>query len=434
MNANLIVKLLLVSWMCLMGRREGMAEILPVLEGCDYRLETYNTPDRLPFFAVKDVSQAGTGGRIVFYANTPGWVYKWTYEGSERTDGTYAADSSSFRITIPGDGVYSVTAEKQGESPLYSGDFRIFYVHVPAFHLSLHDPYNCEEIKLTIDDFQPAFYRTASGTSYSGTLDVEYLLSGKKTPWTFTDYQQSSWQIPVLVDENDAEYTITVTDKFGFSWTSEAVKYTSVIPKAKMDFKLLNTVKVDGYGTDVGQAPLEVEFYEESVNAQRYEWYLYKDTADLKEGLPSFADSLMDNRIRTEPDFNFIYEHPGSYDVRLKVINTDGPNLCWDTTELKCIRVVLSLVNVPNVFTPNGDGINDVFRVQVLSVTSFHAVVINRWGKKVYEWNDPEGGWDGRIHGKYASPGTYYYIITARGLEKNDPPKYVKKGPLLLVR
>ena len=54
--------------------------------------------------------------------------------------------------------------------------------------------------------------------------------------------------------------------------------------------------------------------------------------------------------------------------------------------------------------------------------------------RKVYEWHDPEGGWDGRINGKYATPGTYYYIVTARGREKSNPPKYVKKGALLLVR
>ncbi len=161
---------------------------------------------------------------------------------------------------------------------------------------------------------------------------------------------------------------------------------------------------------------------------------MYKDTADLKDPLPTLEDSLMDNRIRYEQDFTYTYEHPGLYRVRLEVINTAGPNNCWDTTELKDIKVIQSLVNVPNVFTPNGDGINDIFRVQVLSSTSFHAVIINRWGRKVYEWSDQSGGWDGKVNGTDASPGTYYYIITARGLEKNNPPKYVKKGALLLVR
>ena len=97
-------------------------------------------------------------------------------------------------------------------------------------------------------------------------------------------------------------------------------EYVSVIPKAKMSFKLLNTVKVDGYGEDMGQAPLEVEFTDESVNAQSYVWYLYKDTIDLKEKLPNLEDSLMDNQLRYAPDFTYTYEHPGLYQYELKQI------------------------------------------------------------------------------------------------------------------
>lgn len=409
---------------------------LPKLEKCEYTVETLNTPDGIPFFAVKDATGNARGGQVRFDAGSPGWTYKWTYDGMEYTTGTYAADSASFAFPLRGNGVYTVSAEKEGEESLASGDFRVFYVHVPEFGLSIVEDtrYDCEGIKLKIDDFQPAAYLYGEGLRYYGTRGVEYLVSGRSEPIPSADYWPESMEIFQAVDDRDARYTLTITDKFGFSWTSTAVEYISVIPKAKMSFKLLNTVKVDGYGTDMGQAPLDVEFTDESVNAQSYEWYLYKDTADLKERLPSLEDSLMDNRLRYEPDFTFTYEHPGLYAVRLKVINTHGLNHCWDTTELKEIRVIQSLVNVPNVFTPNGDGINDVFRVQVLSATSFHAVIINRWGRKVHEWSDPGGGWDGKINGTDASPGTYYYIVTARGLEKYNPPKYVKKGALLLVR
>lgn len=425
-------------WLCcfgLLGICAAKAQ-LPQLEGCVYTVETLNTPDGLPFLAVKDKTGNGRGGRVRFNAGSPGWIYKWTYEGPAYTTGEYAADSSFFVFPLQGNGVYSVVAEKEGEESKASGDFRIFYVHVPEFDLSVVEEtkYDCEGIRLRIDGFQPAFYQYGEDIRYYGGHSVEYLLPDRKEPIISADYWPDSMEINQTVDDRDARYTLTVTDKFGFAWTSSEAEYISVIPKAKMSFKLLNTVKVDGYGEDMGQAPLEVEFTNESVNAQTCEWYLYKDTADLKERLPLLEDSLMDCMVRYEPDFSFTYEHPGLYGVRLKVINTVGLNHCWDTTELKDIKVIPSLVNVPNVFTPNGDGVNDVFRVQMLSVTSFHAVIINRWGRKVYEWSDPDGGWDGRINGTYASPGTYYYIVTARGLEKNNPPKYVKKGALLLVR
>ena len=112
-----------------------------------------------------------------------------------------------------------------------------------------------------------------------------------------------------------------------------------------------------------------------------------------------------------------------------------GINQCADTVSLESYIVVdSSLVDVPNVFTPNGDGMNDIFKVKTRSLENFQGVILNRWGRKVYEWTDPQGGWDGRIHGKYATPGTYFYIITARGREKNNPPRYVKKGAVMLIR
>lgn len=147
----------------------------------------------------------------------------------------------------------------------------------------------------------------------------------------------------------------------------------------------------------------------------------------------NLLDSLIEGRIRTESEFDYTYVNTGRYKVILIAVN-DAENKCADTTAPLYVNVIESLLEVPNVFTPNGDGKNDVFMVKGLSLENFHAVIINRWGRKVYEWSDPTGGWDGRINGKYANPGTYYYIITARGREKSNPPKYVKKGALMLIR
>jgi len=68
---------------------------------------------------------------------------------------------------------------------------------------------------------------------------------------------------------------------------------------------------------------------------------------------------------------------------------------------------------IPNVFTPNGDGQNDIFKVTIKGATCFHGEIFNRWGVKVYEWDNALGGWDGIIMqtNKMASDGTYYYII-----------------------
>jgi len=68
---------------------------------------------------------------------------------------------------------------------------------------------------------------------------------------------------------------------------------------------------------------------------------------------------------------------------------------------------------IPTVFTPNGDGKNDVLYFTIGGATCFHVDMYNRWGQLVYESGDLYGGWDGKIRqtGALASDGVYYYII-----------------------
>ena len=89
------------------------------------------------------------------------------------------------------------------------------------------------------------------------------------------------------------------------------------------------------------------------------------------------------------------------------------------------------LLEVPNSFTPNNDGQNDFFRVHSKSIIEFHAVILNRWGKKLYEWDNADGYWDGKIGGGDATPGVYYYIVTAKGKKETD---YEFKGFFYLLR
>lgn len=405
-----------------------------------------NSYNGLPFYAIKDENNSQPSGQAFFTPDgNPRWEYAFWLDGQSQPV-TYSGDSTTLNIDIQKSGTYRLEAVREGVAPV-TMEFMVFYVYVPPFTVTLLNPEDCQEIKIRINDFQPVRYND----TYPGSRSVEYYLGRgirgsmdfRETPIQLPDYPPQQLEIPDAVGNREredryenADYCVKVIDRFGLEWVSDKVPYTSVIPVAGMEEPhLLNTVDVEGVvGMEAGQAPLEVEFRDRSMNAQQYEWYLYRDTADMKDFGMTLLDSLLDNRIRTEKDFNYTYMNPGLYKVQLKVINTKGQYQCWDTTEPKYINVVMSLINVPNVFTPNGDGKNDVFCVQAFSVESFQAIILNRWGRKVYEWHDPEGGWDGRINGKYATPGTYYYIVTARGREKSNPPKYVKKGPLLLVR
>jgi gliding motility-associated-like protein len=107
-----------------------------------------------------------------------------------------------------------------------------------------------------------------------------------------------------------------------------------------------------------------------------------------------------------------------------------------------------SLLEIPNVFTPNADGANDYFQVKALSLKSFSGKIMNRWGRVVYEWTDPktpEKGWNGRNmnDGQPSPSGTYYYIISAVGYDdkvykgkvnKDTSEEKVYYGFLTLIR
>ena len=73
---------------------------------------------------------------------------------------------------------------------------------------------------------------------------------------------------------------------------------------------------------------------------------------------------------------------------------------------------------MPNTFTPNGDGHNDIFKAkEYRNLSEFHAYIFNRWGQKLYEWTDPAEGWDGTYHGSEVKTGVYFVLVKARGTD-----------------
>jgi gliding motility-associated-like protein len=125
-----------------------------------------------------------------------------------------------------------------------------------------------------------------------------------------------------------------------------------------------------------------------------------------------------------------IYDSPGTYTAVL--ISKKGD--CVDTT-YKIIRVELpSKLETPNIFTPNGDGSNDVFFLKTANLGEIDALIFDRWGNKVYEVKSATGNiaWDGKnMQGKECAAGVYLYLISAKG---NDSKEYKVKGNVTLMR
>ena len=104
------------------------------------------------------------------------------------------------------------------------------------------------------------------------------------------------------------------------------------------------------------------------------------------------------------------YQQPGDFVVTLHAINDIG---CEDTAVRKFMMVIPDKVLViPNVFSPNGDGVNDTWEIAGLrGVTNCSVEIFNRWGQQVYNSHEYNVPWDGTWKGKPLPVGTFYYII-----------------------
>ncbi len=155
---------------------------------------------------------------------------------------------------------------------------------------------------------------------------------------------------------------------------------------------------------------LDVAFYSNPTPAAKhYQWSIYKSSERIV--------------TRRDKDIRYAFSEPGSYRVVGKVNN----EYCTCDSMEKIINISESYLRVPNVFTPNGDGKNDEFRVAYRSIKEFHCWVYNRWGKLVYDWTDPEKGWDGTINGRPAAEGAYFYVIRALGTDAPKNAGYMSK-------
>jgi len=91
-----------------------------------------------------------------------------------------------------------------------------------------------------------------------------------------------------------------------------------------------------------------------------------------------------------------------------------------------------SLLHIPNAFSPNGDGFNDIFLIySSAKIFDYQITIYDRLGQLVYHSKQIETGWDGTFKGAPAPQGTYVYIITFTNEKKE---KMIEQGPLLLVR
>ena len=153
---------------------------------------------------------------------------------------------------------------------------------------------------------------------------------------------------------------------------------------------------------------------------------------DFPEGLsvevPDTYTSLLWSTGETAPEIQVI--NPGVYTLTLT--NSDSCSIS-DTFEL--VDFCDPSIFFPNSFTPNGDGINDVFRPLGTNVVEYELLIFNRWGELIFSTNDFHQGWDGQHNGKSAQQDTYVWRAKYRMLNsRGGQPDFETHGRVTLLR
>jgi gliding motility-associated-like protein len=157
-----------------------------------------------------------------------------------------------------------------------------------------------------------------------------------------------------------------------------------------------------------GIAPLLVDFTNQSTGATDYSWV--------------FADATNNTSSAVNPSHTF--STTGTYVVTLTASNSGN---CPSIATVSIDVFENATVVIPNVFTPNGDGKNDVFKIATTGLKDLNCTIFNRWGTKLYTIDTINGAWDGGDH----TDGTYFYILIANG---SDGKEIKQQGTVSLFR
>lgn len=304
----------------------------------------------------------------------------------------------------------------------------------PGLSLIPEDPANsvCEELKLTLNGTIPVMkYMLPTGQSYNipRNFNVKYNTKEWADEWKTVEITEPADLIGNILTIKNPPYTDTYFTLFGDQFAADLnmaipeIKSTyygaiRVISKIKTE-ATLRTEKHEGDRPDLitvlsGSAPLEINFTAISNTP----------VADfLNWGIYSGNDLIIS---RTDESHRYTFSTSGKYTVKLTTQNA----YCSHVDSV-IVNVSESAIYAPNVFTPNGDGLNDEFRVAYKSIVEFKATIYNRWGSRLFEWTDPQKGWNGTTHGKPVAEGAYFFVISAKG---SDGEEYLLKGDINLLR
>lgn len=242
----------------------------------------------------------------------------------------------------------------------------------------------------------------------NGIATIDANVIGGTNP---VNYAWTNGKNAQVITESPKEYTIyavLATDGNG-CWVADQMS-VDLYPQPKADFNFY-----PGPETDVFHPLIEFTNTSQSVGVNTYEWYF--DT---------YGTSILMNDY-----FEFPSKGGETYETCLKVENQNG---CRDSICKPLYINYETLVYVPNTFTPDGDGVNDVFlpSVEGLDDLKYQLYIFNRWGNLIFSTDKIKNGWDGSYNNIPAGDDTYVWRIVSRNL--SDQSVFEKIGHITLLR
>jgi gliding motility-associated-like protein len=237
--------------------------------------------------------------------------------------------------------------------------------------------------------------------------------------WDFGDLTKTKIIVP---DAND------VIKEHPYNAGEYQVSLTIVSPGEKkcLDTKQLDQLIIshlvpvadfEFFPTQVSIVDPQVNFYNQSLHADSYEWMI--DGVEQSDGV-NFSNA-------------FSNAEAASYEVTL-ISTADVKPACDDTTRRTVVVLGELFVNIPNSFTPNNDGINDVFApvIKGFDPENYLFEVYNRWGGLIFSSTDSDKGWNGKNKGEDVPSDLYIWKLEVKS--KYEVEKQKSMGQIRLIR
>jgi gliding motility-associated-like protein len=315
------------------------------------------------------------------------------YHQIDRTMGATNADIDIYYDVVR-DGAWTGIAEWNTVKPLVWNDMGVVTATAGPYNDNLKKNWSTfSPNPFILDNTKPSAPTLNCGSLCAGS-DGSFTVNGAGTSYTWTTPAgttilsgQGTDSINVAWGNNPGTITV-VANSIGGCLSKPASCNVAVNPAPNAGY---DTVSSGMFHNDWG-------FTDTTTNGTTWNW--------------TFGDGTSSN----SKDPVHSYPGAGTYVVTEIVTNSFG------CTSKKIDTVIVTEgFTFPNVFTPNGDGKNDVLTITCSGTSSFDLHIYNRWGQEMFSTTNPNISWDGRTNaGIKVSDGTYYYVLKATSLSGKD--------------